>query len=119
LRVGTTDTEIPNSVLSFSTLSEGSTISDLRPNKTGALTNGVDYTVSSFTLNTTTTQFQVQGLGLSHSASVTSKNKIVTKVPLPVTLSCPVSGSGFVPGHPAVFRGTVSLTARKIETSTD
>jgi hypothetical protein len=126
LRVGTNDTDV-SSYLNitpatnyFTTIfgfyvSTLSSVATERVNPSNSSTNVNEYTIYQVTLNTTNASFDVQGLVNVTFSSVFDKGHVIRKAPFPNTFNVSVAGSGAVAGKSAVFQGTVTASARKIE----
>ena len=81
--------------------------------------NDSSYTIVSFSLTTSTADFDVQGLCSYRATSVKDKNKLISSSPFPTSMVTAASGSGAgsfsQTRQKMVFRGTVTLGGRIIE----
>ena len=86
--------------------------------KNGTFTDS-SYTVAGFSLTTSTADFDVQGLCSFRATSVKDKTKLISSSPFPTSINVGVTGSGSGSAthgrQKMVFRGTVTLSGRKLE----
>ena len=81
--------------------------------------NDSSFTIVGFSLSTSKADFDVQGLGSLRSTSIKDKNKLILSDPFPSSMTVAVSGSGAgsfsQSRQKMVFKGTATLSGRKIE----
>ncbi len=80
-----------------------------------AKTNSTDYSVLQFSMNTVRGNFDLRGFTILSSASVVDKGRVLEASPFPNAFTVSVAGSGALGGKPTVFRGTVTVSGRKVE----
>ncbi len=78
-------------------------------------TNSSDLIILSFSLNTPQASADLQGLARIHGASVILHGKNIAPDPFPASFTASVVGSGFVQNRPAILRGTIVASGRKVE----
>jgi hypothetical protein len=78
-------------------------------------TNESNLGIFIFSLSTSRATADLQGLTKFREGSVVLKGENIVPDPLPASFSASVVGSGFVQGRPAIWKGTISAGARKVE----